>query len=782
MRNYHLYTFLFSLLSLSAFNFKLYSQSENYINIKGIVLSEQDSPIPYVNVVVYTMPDSVFFTGGITSDDGAYTLNSPTENCFLTFSFIGFKTEICTFKELQSSDFKIFLKEDAQILEEVQITGYRKLFQSTNTGIKVNITDTPLANIGTINQLLSQLPLIVEERGNISVMGHGRPQFYINNRKIRDISELNSLQSSDVESVEIITNPGTRYGSEVTSVILIKTRKEQGQGLSGSTLASVTKDEKWSTNENINLMYSFSNGVQLFNNLNFSSVAFKQKREYHEVFGQNVVTYTDTYGTAENRTNRFTWQSGFNFDFGLSNSIGMRYELKRTPKSNFLSKSMIKTRIGAEDPEKFSGTSTIKSNDTQHTLNAYLKQKIGRSNLSFDADYIQGNDTQINNTSETGLSSDNHQQIQTNFNSTYDLFASKFEILTPVTNGELLFGGEFSYTGRQQVFDNKLNRETGFLKNSKDNAEQNLYALFTEYDNKMEHVNFYTGVRYEWNDFTYKQNDSVITEQSKNYRNLLPYIGIRFNIKNVVLNLRYKTYISRPGYSLLTSNYTYVSHTLWESGNPYLKPSTRYNWGFDLSWKGFQLMGDFTHRKQNISTIYEEFNDGKSIVRKEINLPDYNTYTFVAVYSRNIKIWQPSIQAFVMFQDLKYGIPIQSYKKPICQLMLRNRFSLPSDYYLYVNAFYLSKGNDRTLYSSGMFHMNSTMQKKFKSGLSVSLSASDFLNTLKQKNSVNTNMISYSYITTGASHGVSLTLSYDFNTTKSKYKGKGAGESEKDRL
>ncbi|HBL34592.1 MAG TPA: hypothetical protein DDZ96_12370 [Porphyromonadaceae bacterium] len=771
----------FAIIFTAAYS-SLCAQSDKPLEIKGKVVSEQNSPVPYANVIVHTLPDSAFYSGVVTADDGSFTVETPAGDYFLAVSCIGFKTENYSPSQVQANGFRIKLQEDTQLLQEVQVVGYRKLFRPTKEGLSVNIEATPLSRIGTLDQLLSQLPLIAGENGDFTVLGHGKPEFYLNNRKIRDLSELTTIHSSDVESVDIVTNPGTRYGSEITSVIRIKTKKKQGQGLSGSALASVTKDEKWSTNENLHLMYSFSNGMQLFSNVNFSSTAFKQKREYHEAFGQEAITRTDTYGTAENSANRYTWQSGFNYDYGSSNSLGVRYEWKRTPKVDFTLASRINTETNTGNPETFSGTTAIHSDDSRHSLNAYLIQKVGKSNLSFDADYLHGDEAKVNTTSEISLSADDKQNILTHFNSSYDLYAAKLEVSTPVAKGELLYGGEFSHTGREQLFDNKTSTETSFLKTTKDNTQQNLYALFAEYDYSLKRTNFYAGVRYERNDFTYKQNDSIISEQSKKYNTWLPYAGIKFNIKDVTLNLRYKTYIFRPGYSLLTSNYTYVSHTLWETGNPYLKPSTRYNGGFDLSWKDFQLMGDITHRKQDISPVYEEFNDGKSIVSKDINLPEYNIYSLTAVYSHTTKIWQPSVQAYIQFQDLKYGNPRRSYNKPLCQIMFRNRFTLPSDYYLYLNAFYLSKGNDRALYSFGMFYMSGTVQKKFKSGLSVSLRASDFLNTLKQKNGVFTNTVSYDYVTTGASHAISLTLSYDLNMTKSKYKGTGAGESEKDRL
>lgn len=55
-----------------------------------------------------------------------------------------------------------------------------------------------------------------------------------------DRSELERISSKDIQSVEILSNPGAKYGADVKSVILIKTVRKQGDGLSGSVEPFVT--------------------------------------------------------------------------------------------------------------------------------------------------------------------------------------------------------------------------------------------------------------------------------------------------------------------------------------------------------------------------------------------------------------------------------------------------------------------------------------------------------------------------------------------------------------
>ena len=58
----------------------------------------------------------------------------------------------------------------------------------------------------------------------------------------------------------------------------------------------------------------------------------------------------------------------------------------------------------------------------------------------------------------------------------------------------------------------------------------------------------------------------------------------------------------------------------------------------------------------------------------------------------------------------------------------------------------------------------------------------DFINTWQQKNSVHTNGVAYDYRIKGASRGISLSVSYQFNKIKHKFKGGSAAKDELNRL
>ena len=95
------------------------------------------------------------------------------------------------------------------------------------------VANTELANLGTANDVLSRLPFINMDGDEISIVGKGKPAVFIDNRPVRDESELQMLRSENIKNIQIITSPGAEYASDVKAVIKIQTRQPFIKGLMG---------------------------------------------------------------------------------------------------------------------------------------------------------------------------------------------------------------------------------------------------------------------------------------------------------------------------------------------------------------------------------------------------------------------------------------------------------------------------------------------------------------------------------------------------------------------
>lgn len=130
--------------------------------------------------------------------------------------------------------------------------------------------------LGNAMDVIEQLPGVRREDDNITVFGKGSPTIYMNGRKLSDYSELFRLSSKEIESVEVINNPGAKYGAEVKSVLLVRTIKKRGDGWSGSAQAVVRAAHSWSQSDNISFNYR-KNGFDIF-----GTFAFDYARRYQQ--------------------------------------------------------------------------------------------------------------------------------------------------------------------------------------------------------------------------------------------------------------------------------------------------------------------------------------------------------------------------------------------------------------------------------------------------------------------------------------------------------------------
>ena len=385
------------------------------------------------------------------------------------------------------------------------------------------------------------------------------------------------------------------------------------------------------------------------------------------------------------------------------------------------------------------------------------------------------------NTSCWDAKEEETERIITNSNkSNHDYFGAKLRIDRKFGDIEVEAGAEYAHTKNDQYFTSHGLSDM-FPMSSSDIVRQNLQAYFVSFDWDISPKwNIYGGVRYETTDSRYWRDETLDNNLSREYHDFLPNLGIQFK-SPVNLTMYYRAKVSRPSYSLLDNNFAYVTPTLWETGNPGLVASRTHNIGVSSYYRNFIFQATYIRSENAIGSVYQYDAGLNANVRTNVNLPDYDTWQFVASQGFNVKFWHPTIQGVLLLQNLKYGNPIRKYNKPFYQLSMNNRFDLPEGIYAYLSAFYLGTGNTSTTYSRGTWQMALTLSKSYRNW-TFTLSANDIFGTWKQKFDTYSNTVDYKSDIKGASQYVSLTIRYTVNAAKGKYKGKAVREDEMNRL
>ncbi len=101
----------------------------NVQSVTGLVVDDENQPLPGVNVIVKGST-----VGTQTDFDGNYELTLPNNAKYLTFSYVGFKTQE---RPISQNRIDVQLETDAAALEEVVVVGYGTELQGKASGVRI---------------------------------------------------------------------------------------------------------------------------------------------------------------------------------------------------------------------------------------------------------------------------------------------------------------------------------------------------------------------------------------------------------------------------------------------------------------------------------------------------------------------------------------------------------------------------------------------------------------------------------------------------------------------
>ena len=256
-----LFSFILLILSLSAF------AQKHPCSVWGTVVEENDRPLQYASV--YISQHDTVANGTLTYQNGKFELIIPRskEPYLLTIVFVGYKTkqfEIMADEPTLSLG-KIMMEATSQMLDEVNISsqaGEQGYVTAAHTTIAP--ADATVFMGGTVADLLRQQSSVtVDPDGNVSIRGNGNVLLLLDGVPT-NLGSINAIPSSNVASIDIITNPNASYDAEGTGgIINIVTKKDGKKGLSG--MAAVNYGFNHFTNGSLALNYTRNKFALRFN-------------------------------------------------------------------------------------------------------------------------------------------------------------------------------------------------------------------------------------------------------------------------------------------------------------------------------------------------------------------------------------------------------------------------------------------------------------------------------------------------------------------------------------
>ena len=574
-------------------------------SISGFVLDYTGEKVEFISVLLLKAKDSSFVKGAVTDAQGRYEMkNLLGDTYFVSVSGVGYtKTNSAVFKyKLDNHTVEtITLKNAHTYLDAVTITASKPLIEVQADKLIVNVEGSITAIGLNALELLQKSPGVqVDSDENVMIEGKQGVRIYIDGKPSplsgRDLaSVLKSMQSSNIEAIEIITNPSAKYDAAGNvGIINIRLKKNKLFGTNGninlSPFAGMLTIEPYRKlepkidisgslnyrNKKWNLFGKFGLGQGIYHNFRINDkilngISFNNdiKSEYH--------------------FNYKNFKGGADYSINKNQTIGL---VVNGNSNVFNPMSFSKTEIGRSTeavPDSVILSSTSSSPGTSLNLNYNLNYRYTNKKeheLTIDADYGQFKGTSnlyqpnlytFKDLTVLPIIRNYKQSTPTDI----AIYSFKADYEQPFYKGKLGYGikasdvkstnilDAFIVEGNQDIRD--IDRSNTFTYSEK------VFAGYFNYNitfNKK--WSLQAGLRAEQtlslgHLVSYKQNE--LDKVDRSYLNFFPSFALTNNYsKNLSFNLNYSRRINRPSYQDLNPFEYRIDELTYYKGNAFIKP------------------------------------------------------------------------------------------------------------------------------------------------------------------------------------------------------------------
>ena len=619
-------------------------------NIKGKVCLEKDkSAVQFATVALVQLPDSNIVTGVITLTDGGYLFEKVKPgNYFIKASFVGYrpngkKVNIAAGQGEIAVD-TIYLAEATASLSEVTVVAERmkgkEMVDRTVYAIPAVIAKTSTNGY----DILKKIPQVnVDFQNNITLNGSSNFIIQVDGRQ-RDREFLAKLLPSDIESIEIVSNPSGKYEGNIDGVINIILKKEARYGINGNAGINIKPFNKPTTSLTGSLDYSLGK-------ITFYITAFTFSQQLKiSSWNDNHFSLIDSTASGSGNGGLKVTNSSVNtgFDYYMNDKNNLSFNISYKPIYQDVDVSGETYLYKNNNPLNTISSVTddlLKSKETSASL--FYKKTFSKAIQEFtaEANYYRFKSNEENDftnkrytyNSDSALST--YDRVEDNLNER-NYFSVKLNYVQPIGLSAKIETGYqlyYQWLSYDFIIDNQ---ESGNL--FKYNEFRNsVYGGFTY---NLKKIGFQAMLRVE---NSHIKADSVTQPK---YSCFLPSVNLQYKFSaSHNLKFTYNRRINRPGIYDMDPYYKIDQYYNITQGNPNLKPDYRdrlqltYTWNFGSNYFSPYIYQEYFSNK--VGREYQVINSPVTNSLATITKP-YNLLTgYETGGGVNAMLWYININA-----------------------------------------------------------------------------------------------------------------------------------------
>jgi iron complex outermembrane receptor protein len=787
--------------------------------ISGTVIDGNAKTIESATITLLRAKDSSVAKMGVADKTGKFAFEGVTEGSYIvSISAVGHNKGFSETFEIASANSAVTLKTIelvpvAKSVGGVTVTSKKPLIEQKTDRTIVNV-EASVTNVGnSALEVLEKSPGVsVDKDGNISLKGKQGVQIYIDGRPSYlsgpDLANmLRSMSASQLDQIEIMTNPPAKYDAAGNSgVINIKTKKNKQFGYNGSITSGYTQGRYSRFNEGFN--FNYRNGkVNLFTNLNYNrnhrSEELYITRNFREATTKDIISMFD-------QTSRMGNQNHF-----YSGKIGMDYSASKKTTLGIVLNGFYNPSLWESNTNTFIyDPSSVLTSQAKASTSNEEKWKNFSSNFNFrtlldsagqeltaDLDYIQYRSTSVQPLvssyyDNAGNLTKVPDTLLGNLPQDITIYSGKMDYTLPLKKGAKFEAGvKTSYvkTDNDANYDSIQNGEMVHDYNRSNHFvyEENINAAYVNYSRPLgKKWNGQFGLRLE---NTNAKGDQLTTEIKfkRNYSQLFPtaYLQYSANEKNQFV-INYGRRINRPDYGDLNPFVHFLDRYTFEQGNPNLKPQFSHNVELSHTFKSFltttinySITDDIIQQvlEQNENTNETFIKKANIASRKQVGLSISANKEITKWWSGNVYVnaYNNKFEGIVNNENISIGITG-------LMVQAQQQFKLGKGWGAEVSGFYRTKGLEGVIFIQPIGQVNAGFSKQImKNKGSVRLNVRDIFAGGVFKGYSKYGTVDAHFKNVNDSRAVSISFNYRFSKGKANGNGqrkKGGADDEQKRV
>lgn len=615
-------------------------QSQTY-KISGEINTEKNEIAAGVSVLLFS--DKTLVKAEIANNQGRYTFRNVKPGTYMVkTSFIGYEETVIPNVTVTDQDVTvpaIVIKESATQLSEVVIKKEKPMIQVLADKTVFNVENTINAVGNTGFELLRKAPgVIVDNNDNLIVEGKNGVQIYIDGKQSYLsgpdlVNYLKTIQANDIEAIEIITQPSSKYDAAgVAGIVNIKLKKNKNFGTNGTITTGLNVGKYVTT---------------------LNSVSFNNRNKKNNFYG----SYSNRFGKNYNFINLYRSQNGYVYDSESktpnsynANNIKLGYDYYHNAKNTFgvVLTGNFNNAYGNADTQTLISPTTTNATETVLNSKNDVHNKTYNIYTNLNYKYQGANERTFNTDLDFGKFNSDRSNFQPNYS--YDIAtATTTSIIIAQETPIDIFVSSLKADYEQQLFKGKIGAgfKSSYVKTSNDfnysvtdqtgtqsagnvfDYTENINAAYFNYSRNLKKINFQFGLRMEntISDGELLDNNQTDNQRVKrNYTDFFPSGGITYTANdNNSFALIYSRRIERPSYQSLNPFVNRLDQFTGNRGNPFLQPQYTDNVKLSHTYKyklvttlSYSYITDFFAQVSQAENGNENYLISKNVANNEV--------------------------------------------------------------------------------------------------------------------------------------------------------------------